>query len=350
MLDINIEKCPKCAGRLSTSIEYNKRICPFCGAEFALDNCDGIQEVEFRRLSINDDVPKQESINMETKVCYDREELCKSFLSQIGNEVGKFKTTDKLRKGLRIPATEKVYLGHDDTFFKNGKNGFAIAESGIYCCILMEKMHYVSYSELSKCHSLTWQDKKKDVILADDIALTYCVLLDDDLSNQLMLLLEKIVESTKEYQTEIPVTSNKLIENPVVNNKLTEMDVNAQRCPNCAGKLVTDFQTMKKECPFCGAVFCITEGKNVNDDSSFNVISEQSVKRNSYNVKLVEIGPNKVKAIKALREFTGLGLKEAKDLLDFPSSILLKGATKEEVDSFIEKMVREAPGIVMEVV
>ena len=36
----------------------------------------------------------------------------------------------------------------------------------------------------------------------------------------------------------------------------------------------------------------------------------------TYNVELTEIGPNKIAVIKAVREITGLGLKEAKDLVD----------------------------------
>jgi large subunit ribosomal protein L7/L12 len=51
-----------------------------------------------------------------------------------------------------------------------------------------------------------------------------------------------------------------------------------------------------------------------------------------FTVTLVEIGPNKIPVIKVVRELTGLGLKEAKDLVDaFPKAVK-EGVTKDEAE------------------
>lgn len=52
--------------------------------------------------------------------------------------------------------------------------------------------------------------------------------------------------------------------------------------------------------------------------------------KTEFDVELTEVGPNKVKVIKVVREITGLGLKEAKDLVDGAPKVLKEAATKEE--------------------
>jgi len=47
---------------------------------------------------------------------------------------------------------------------------------------------------------------------------------------------------------------------------------------------------------------------------------------------LVEIGPNKIPVIKVVRELTGLGLKEAKDLVDATPKAVKEGVTKDEAE------------------
>jgi large subunit ribosomal protein L7/L12 len=47
---------------------------------------------------------------------------------------------------------------------------------------------------------------------------------------------------------------------------------------------------------------------------------------------LAEIGPNKIPVIKVVRELTGLGLKEAKDLVDAAPKPVKEGVTREEAD------------------
>lgn len=49
-----------------------------------------------------------------------------------------------------------------------------------------------------------------------------------------------------------------------------------------------------------------------------------------FNVMLTEIGPNKINVIKVVRELTGLGLKEAKDLVEAAPKAVKEGVTKDE--------------------
>ena len=60
-------------------------------------------------------------------------------------------------------------------------------------------------------------------------------------------------------------------------------------------------------------------------------------------VELTEIGAEKVKVIKVVREITGLGLKEAKDLVDSAPSIIKDGIDKPEAEA-IAKSIEEVGG------
>jgi len=51
-----------------------------------------------------------------------------------------------------------------------------------------------------------------------------------------------------------------------------------------------------------------------------------------FTATLTEIGPNKIPVIKVVRELTGLGLKEAKDLVDAAPKAVKEGVTKDEAD------------------
>ncbi len=53
---------------------------------------------------------------------------------------------------------------------------------------------------------------------------------------------------------------------------------------------------------------------------------------------LSEIGPNKINVIKVVREITGLGLKEAKAVVDEAPSAIKEGVSKEEAEKIAEKM------------
>jgi len=57
-----------------------------------------------------------------------------------------------------------------------------------------------------------------------------------------------------------------------------------------------------------------------------------------FNVVLAEIGANKVNVIKAVRELTGLGLKEAKDLVDGATKPVKEGVNKADADAAKKKL------------
>jgi large subunit ribosomal protein L7/L12 len=62
-----------------------------------------------------------------------------------------------------------------------------------------------------------------------------------------------------------------------------------------------------------------------------------------FTVELTEIGAEKVKVIKVVREITGLGLKEAKDLVDGAPSVIKEGVDKAEGEA-IAKQIEEVGG------
>ena len=57
-----------------------------------------------------------------------------------------------------------------------------------------------------------------------------------------------------------------------------------------------------------------------------------------FNVELTEIGAEKVKVIKVVREITGLGLKEAKDTVDGAPKVIKEGVSKEEAEEMKKKL------------
>ena len=62
-----------------------------------------------------------------------------------------------------------------------------------------------------------------------------------------------------------------------------------------------------------------------------------------FTVELTEIGAEKVKVIKVVREITGLGLKEAKDVVDAAPSVVKEGVDKAEGEAIV-KQIEEAGG------
>ena len=68
--------------------------------------------------------------------------------------------------------------------------------------------------------------------------------------------------------------------------------------------------------------------------------------KSSFNVVLKDAGANKIQVIKVVRDATGLGLKEAKDLVDGAPKTVKEGASKEEAEEFKAKF--EEAGAVIE--
>lgn len=57
-----------------------------------------------------------------------------------------------------------------------------------------------------------------------------------------------------------------------------------------------------------------------------------------FDVELTEGGPNKLNAIKVVREITGLGLKEAKDIVEAAPKVIKEAASKEDAQSIKKKL------------
>ena len=69
--------------------------------------------------------------------------------------------------------------------------------------------------------------------------------------------------------------------------------------------------------------------------------------KTEFDVELTEVGPNKVKVIKVVREVTGLGRKEAKDVVDGAPKVLKQGASKDEANDIKTKLEAEGAKITL---
>ena len=69
--------------------------------------------------------------------------------------------------------------------------------------------------------------------------------------------------------------------------------------------------------------------------------------KTEFDVELTEVGPNKVKVIKVVREVTGLGLKEAKDVVDGAPKVLKEQASKEEAEEIKTKLEAEGAKVTL---
>ena len=69
--------------------------------------------------------------------------------------------------------------------------------------------------------------------------------------------------------------------------------------------------------------------------------------KTEFDVELTEVGSEKVKVIKVVREATGLGLKEAKDVVDGAPKVLKEGASKEEAEDIKAKLEAEGAKVTL---
>ncbi len=75
--------------------------------------------------------------------------------------------------------------------------------------------------------------------------------------------------------------------------------------------------------------------------------AEAEEEKDEFDVELTEIGPSKVKVIKVVREATGLGLKEAKDVVDSAPKVIKEGATKAEAEELKTKLEAEGAKVTL---
>ena len=69
--------------------------------------------------------------------------------------------------------------------------------------------------------------------------------------------------------------------------------------------------------------------------------------KDSFDIELTEVGPNKVKVIKVVREVTGLGLKEAKEVVDGAPKVVKEGASKAEAEEIKTKLEGEGAKVTL---
>ena len=75
--------------------------------------------------------------------------------------------------------------------------------------------------------------------------------------------------------------------------------------------------------------------------------AEAAEEKDEFDVELAEVGPNKVKVIKVVREATGLGLKEAKDVVDGAPKVLKEAADKATAEDIKAKLEAEGAKVTL---
>ena len=76
-------------------------------------------------------------------------------------------------------------------------------------------------------------------------------------------------------------------------------------------------------------------------------VGEAADEKDEFDVELTEVGPNKVKVIKVVREVTGLGLKEAKEVVDGAPKVIKEAASKEEAEEIKTKIEAEGAKVTL---
>ena len=75
--------------------------------------------------------------------------------------------------------------------------------------------------------------------------------------------------------------------------------------------------------------------------------ADAGAEKDEVDVELTEVGPNKVKVIKVVREVTGLGLKEAKEVVDGAPKVVKEGASKDEAEDIKTKLEAEGAKVTL---
>ena len=75
--------------------------------------------------------------------------------------------------------------------------------------------------------------------------------------------------------------------------------------------------------------------------------ADAAAEKDEFDVELTEVGPNKVKVIKVVREVTGLGLKEAKEVVECTPKVVKEGASKDEAEEIKTKLEGEGAKVTL---
>lgn len=130
--------CPACGGIYTGKITNRFVTCDYCGSRFALSEDElrafGFTDADGDGYDDNDDFSDDDDRDYDSSqpMYAFAEDACREFLDNTSH-ASSFEDTRKIRNGLGIESGNDVYLIHDDTLFKSGKNGFAITYGGFYC-------------------------------------------------------------------------------------------------------------------------------------------------------------------------------------------------------------------------
>ena len=82
------------------------------------------------------------------------EKICLNFLSYEENKSVDTGRKDNIINTLKIPSDDTIYLIHDDSWFKRGKNGFAVTDRGLYVKDDTDMAVFVSWEEFRECENI----------------------------------------------------------------------------------------------------------------------------------------------------------------------------------------------------
>jgi len=140
--------------------------CPYCGAEITSSKCEycnsDVSEF-FSQIVSNTDAnivqTDTKPVEQKSKVTFD--DILKSCIKLQKRFPDFFSVYDENRKliagsavkfklynVLNIDKSERIYLIHDDTLFKNGGNGFAITDKAFHCKQFTERLVVTTYDEI----------------------------------------------------------------------------------------------------------------------------------------------------------------------------------------------------------
>ncbi len=97
----------------------------------------------------------------------------------------------------------------------------------------------------------------------------------------------------------------------------------------------------------CEEEFGVSAAAGVAVVAAGGAAGEAAAEKDEFDVELTEVGPNKVKVIKVVREVTGLGLKEAKEVVDGAPKVLKEAAAKAEAEDIKTKLEAEGAKVTL---
>jgi hypothetical protein len=152
-------QCPACGGVYGGRVTSKFITCEYCGSRYALSQSElgafGFVDADGDGYDDNDSyrAPKTGRLSSygSEPLYAVAEKECEKFLDDPDVDRGHYSSTRKILQGLDIKNNDDVYLIHDDTLFKSGKNGFAITYSGLYCREMAEgSAHFISWDQFKQ--------------------------------------------------------------------------------------------------------------------------------------------------------------------------------------------------------